>query len=124
MHAKPHSAVFTVRHDAWDRVEPVEPSPPGVVLRRLQGGDSESWWLDLEAGGRLASRGLPAEGLITVLAGKARCAMFGNELDLHANSFALLPPNTPFTLRAAGRKPAQVLAHFNRCLTETLSLED
>jgi mannose-6-phosphate isomerase-like protein (cupin superfamily) len=122
MHAKSRSAVFMVQHNAWDRVEEIAPAG-GASLRRLQGGDSEAWWVELVRGSRVATSGLPAEGVLTVLDGKARCSMFGNELDLPANSFALLPPNTPFVLRPGGRKPALLLAHFNRSLPESLPFE-
>ena len=114
--------VFSIRHQGWTRLASVE-SSEGIELRRLRGGASESWHLDLEPGSRLASRGIVAEGLVTVLEGRLLCSIFGNEVELPSGHFALIPPNTPFSVRVGGRSKAVAVAFFNKLLPAQLPIE-
>jgi len=114
--------VFLIRHQAWTRLAS-EMSAEGIELRRLRGGASESWHLDLEPGSRFTSRGIPAEGVVTVLDGRLLCTIFGNEVELPAGHFALIPPNTPFAVRVGGRSRAQAVAFFNKRLPEQPPIE-
>lgn len=107
--------VFSIRHQAWTSLAPVE-SADGIELRRLRGGASESWHLGLESGARMASRGIPAEGLVTVVEGRLICSIFGNEVELPSGHFALIPPNTAFSIRVGGRSRAEVVAFFSKLL--------
>lgn len=114
--------VFSIRHQGWSRLAP-ELLGDGVELRRLRGGASETWQLDLEPGAKLASRGIAAEGVLSVVNGRLVCAIFGNEVELRTGHYALIPPNTPFGIRVGGRSGAQAMAFFNRLLVANLPLE-
>jgi hypothetical protein len=114
--------VFSIRHQAWSRLALVV-SDDGVNFRRLRGGASEAWHLDLDPGARLSSRGIAAEGVLTVQIGRLLCTIFGNEVELPTGHFALIPPNTPFSIRVGGRSQAQAVAFFNRVLPDAPPIE-
>jgi hypothetical protein len=122
MRATEADSIFAFVHQAWNRVPSIHLGD-SVTLRRLRGGAAETWHIDLLSGGGVTSRGIAAEGLATVLTGRLRCFVFGNEVDLPIGHFVLLPPNTPFVLRTGGRATAEVLIHLARLLPQAIPLE-
>ena len=114
--------IFAVVHQAWDRI-PVLQIGPSIRCNRLRGGGGEAWHVRLQPGGGLNTRGLAAECFVTVLEGKARLQLFGNEVELPAGHVADVPPNVPFTLRPGARSTATVLLTFCEPLADPVPFE-
>jgi len=55
--------------------------------------------------------------------GRLLCTIFGNEVELPAGHFVLVPPNTPFTIRVGGRSPARAVAFFSQSLGQAIPWE-
>ncbi|MEP0774791.1 MAG: hypothetical protein HRF46_10585 [Acidobacteriota bacterium] len=108
MRRVPSSHPFRFSHGAWSSL-PGQDLGEKAVLRQLIGGESLNWRLDLAAGARLASPGLKCECMLSVWTGRAQCGLLGNQVDLPAGHFALVPPNVPFTLRATGNESCVVV---------------
>ena len=115
--------IFAIVHQAWERL-PVESIGSSIHCWKLRGGGGETWRVRIEPGGVLAStRGLPAECFVTVLEGKLRLQLFGNEVELPAGHVADVPPNVPFSLRLGARSAATLLLGFCDRLDEPVPLE-
>lgn len=113
---------FRFSHGAWTSL-PAQPLGDKGMLRHLPGGESLSWRLDLAAGARLASPGLGSECLLSVWAGRVVCGLLGNQVDLPIGHFALVPPNVPFTLRAAGQDESVVVGSLCHHVQESIPFE-
>ncbi len=108
MRRAPSSHPFRFSNGPWSSL-PGQHLGEKAVLRQLVGGESLTWRLDLAAGARLASPGLKCECMLSVWTGRAQCSLLGNQVDLSAGHFALVPPNVPFTLRATGHEGCVVV---------------
>lgn len=122
MNRSPSPHPFRFCHGGWTSL-PAQPLGDKATIRHLPGGDSLTWRLDLTAGARIASPGLPCECILSVLAGRLRFGLLGNQADLPAGHFALVPPNVPFTLRVSGHAEAAVVGSLCRHLVEPLPFE-
>ncbi|MGE5236615.1 MAG: hypothetical protein ACM3O7_09725 [Acidobacteriota bacterium] len=107
---KPQPSGFSVVHNAWSSLA-AESLSEGVSLRRLVGGSSETWWIELSPSTGVRTDGVTHECTVAVLRGRVWCAVLGNEIDLPTGHFALLPPNLPVAVRTAGRSAASVVFH-------------
>jgi len=117
-----HAPPYAVTHSAWTSLR-AEQLSDRVTVRHLRGAASEACWITIEAGGKLALPGLPAECLLTVIEGRARSFVLGNEVELLKGHFAMLPPQLPFVLRAAGRSPTTLLLTCGASLGDSVALE-
>lgn len=96
---------FRFFHGDWSSL-PAQPLGDRAELRSLSGGTCLLWRLDLRPGARLHSPALHGECLLSVVDGRLICEFLGNQVELPAGSFVLVPPNVPFSLRATGVTPA------------------
>ncbi len=122
MSSSQQERVFAVVHQAWERL-PSQRIGAHVRCSRLCGGGGETWHLRIEPGGAVATRGVTAECFLTVMEGKVRLQLFGNEVELPAGHVADVPPNVPFTVRLAARTAATLLLGFCGRLDEPVPFE-
>ncbi len=113
---------FRLCHGDWQSL-PAQRLGDKAAIRRLPGGDTLTWRLDLRAGARLASTGLKCECVLSVWAGRLACTLLGNRIDLPAGHFALIPPNIPLTLRVVGHAEVVVVGNLCHHLVESLPFE-
>ncbi len=117
-----HQPAFGFQHHSWSAVRPVQLGDR-VACRRVRGGASESFFLELGVGGGVSSPGIPAECTLTVIEGRLTCRVFGNEVELARGNYAVIPPNVPLSLRVAGRSPAACVLFAAARLGDPLPLE-
>ncbi len=108
MSPPPDPPPFRFCHGDWSSL-PAQLLGEKVVLRRLAGGHSLAWRLELGARARVASPGFSCECILGVWDGRVACTLLGNQIDLPSGHFALIPPNLPLTLRAVGQVKAVVV---------------
>jgi glyoxylate utilization-related uncharacterized protein len=113
---------FAFAHHAWNAVR-AQTLGERITLRRLCGGASESWWLELQPSSGFQCSGIPAEAILTVLEGRLSCQVFGNQIELPRGHYAVVPPNITFAVRVGGRSPATALLSAGTLLAEPLPLE-
>jgi hypothetical protein len=115
-------STYALVHNSWTALRG-ERIGERLVLRRLRAGTGECWWLELAPGARAYSPGLAAEAVVSVVAGRLLCGVLGNEIELPAGHFLVIPPNLPLELRLCGRSPGAAMVHCGLQFGTTVPLE-